>query len=291
MERIAVIGCGSLGGFLGESLAGLHETKKVVLVDHDRVELKNTKNSIYKKEQVGELKVISLKEMLELQNKDTEIISIPEKYIEGKTEIPECDLTIDCRDFVYNRGNKIDTRMYISSRYLIIDCRQDVEYAVNHQGRYIEKLNKSDLKMAAMSATMLVQKGLINNIIDDKLVHKIELDYLSRDISNSIQRRRMKPDEAFDTHGGENKLINLDENIQPIMELNKECDIQVCLGDRSNPLVSRMIPAGQLIKPNDVVRALVDTIRLPYSYNSYLILIAREGNLAHVQLLAETGAA
>ncbi len=291
MESIAIIGCGSLGGFLGESLAGLNKIDKMVLVDHDTVEQKNIKNSIYKEDHIGELKVISLKKILDHQHTNTEIISTPKKYIEDKTVIPECDLIIDCRDFVYDRGDKIDIRMYISSRFLIIDCRQDISYAVNHQGKYIERLTTADLRMAAMSATMLIHNGLINTIIDDKLVHKIELDYLSRDVSQAIRRRRMKPDEVFDSHVGENKLVNLDETIQPIIDLNRQCDIRVCLGDRNKPLISKDIPPGQLLQPNDVVRELLDTINLPHSYNSYLIFIAREGNMVYVELLAETGAA
>jgi len=291
MKTIAIIGCGSLGGFLAEAISDLCDIHSILLIDYDIVESKNLKNSIYEQQDVGRFKVETLKEIIDLQKTGVIIDIMQTKYIEGETQIPKCDLVIDCRDFVYNRGTEIDTRMYISSRYLIIDCRKDINYAKNHHGKYIENLTTIDLKMASTSAAVLIQKGLLPDIIKHRMVHKIELDYLNRDVSNALNLRLMKPDEVFDCHKDENKLINLDENIQPIINLNKECELKVCLGDRHKPMITKTIPIGKLCNPHDVIKTLIETIDIPYTYNSYLILVGKETNLVYIELLAETGAA
>jgi len=291
MNSVAVIGCGSLGGYLTEAIADLCDVDRIIIVDPDTVEKKNLTNSIYERQDIGRLKVEALKEIIDLHKTGVEIQSFPLKYIEGETKIPNCDIVIDCRDFIYDRKNEINTRMYISSRYLIIDCRTDISYAKNHQGKYLDKLSKTDLKVASTSAATLLQKGHLSDIIKHQMVHKIELDYLSRDVCNALNLKLMKPDEVFDCQKNETKLVNLDENIQPIINLNKSCELKVCLGDRNKPMATKTIPKGRLCRPHDVIKTLVETIDLPYTYNSYLILVGKERDLVYIELLAETGAA
>ena len=118
-NSIAVIGIGTLGGHLVKCLSELECVKRIVLVDFDVVEPKNISNSIYSPKDIGRFKTDALKELITLGNDDIQIISLNEEFNEGCTEIPSCDLVIDCRDYIYDRGNIIDCRMYISSRFLI----------------------------------------------------------------------------------------------------------------------------------------------------------------------------
>lgn len=291
MENVAVIGCGSLGGYLARSLTELDGVHKLVIVDYDRVEEKNLRNSIFRKDDVGQLKTTVLSKIIKQHNKNIEIKTIEEKFLEGETQIPHCDLVIDCRDFIYNRGDVIDARMYISSRYLIIDCRKDMEYETNYKGRYLRNLTKADLRNAAFSAMMFIHKGLLKNVIKQQLVHKIELDYLNREVAKSINLMKRKPDEVFEHHHGEEKLVNLPQSLDRIKSMNRENELTIYVGSRDFPIITHQVPRGRLRDSNDVVVCLLSVVELPFTFNNYIVSPGREEGKYFVELIIETGAA
>lgn len=291
MESVAVIGCGSLGGFLAQSLAELDEVCKLTIVDYDKVEEKNLRNSIFETRDVGQLKTTALSRIINQHNRDVEIEIIEERFIEGKTQDPQCDLVIDCRDFIYDRKGVIDARMYMSSRYLIVDCRKDVEYATHHKGRYLHNLTKMDLKIAAFNAAMFMHKGLLDNVIKQQLVHKIELDHLNKEVADSINLIKRKPDEVFEYHQGEKNLINLTQNLHQIRSTNQEYDLFVYLGSRDFPIVTHKVPRGFLKSSNDVITCLLSVLKIPYSFNTYIVSFGKSDGQYYVELIAETGAA
>ncbi|MCK5610873.1 ThiF family adenylyltransferase [Candidatus Pacearchaeota archaeon] len=291
VRSIAVIGCGSLGGYLAQSISQLDEMSEIILVDYDRVELKNINNSIYRREDVGEFKVVVLKKIITFQRSDIRVTTIDQKYVERETYIPKTDLTIDCRDFIYDRLGLIDVRLYISSRYLIVDGRQDVKYEAHHRGRYIQELTKTDLRNAAFSASLFIHKGLITDVTRKRLVHKIELDYLNRDMGQALERAKNQPDLIYDFQEDERKLTNLHENIGPILEMNKQHEVSVFVGDRNNPTISRSIDIGRLKNTRDVVSCLASMIDLPFGFNHYIVSPGFDRNIYYIELLPETGAA
>ena len=133
IRKVAIIGLGSIGGFLAKHLSEFDIVKQLVIVDFDFVERKNISNSIYNFRDIGEFKTSSLENLLQ------DIVSIEKintKYIEGQTWLPQCDLIIDCRDFVYDRRGIIDLRVYISGRSLILDCRKKFKSSTHYRGEY-----------------------------------------------------------------------------------------------------------------------------------------------------------
>jgi len=291
VEKVAIVGCGSLGSHLAQSLSELDEIKDLVLIDHDKVEKKNLRNSCFRTGDIGQQKTEALCCSIGQRREDVILTAINEKFIEGKTPIPECDLVIDCRDYVYDRKGSIHVRMYMSSRYLIVDGRHDVEYASNHQGRYLHRLSKTDLRVAAFSAAVLVQKGLLQEIIDKQLIHKIELDYLNRDIAESMALVRRKPDEILEPHEGERKLTNLYENLPKIRDMNQNHPVFIFVGSREYPIVKRKIPAGSIRDSNDAIACLISSLDLPFVFNSYIVSPGCHNGCHFVELIAETGAA
>lgn len=289
MTTIAIIGNGSLGGFLALSLSELEEVDNLILIDDDKVESKNLKNSVFREVDVGRSKTSALRDIIYMHDNNTYVQAIETKFIEGESVLPDLDLAIDCRDYIYDRKDVIDCRMYMSGRYLIIDCRKDISYATNHQGKYLNKLTKDDLRLAAFNASMFIHKGLLNDL--NEMVHKIELDYMNRDVSNALQLRKDKTDLLVDSVPGDRKILNLQENINPIIELNKDADITVYLGDRKLPLIEKEVYKQTLISPDDVIRCLTSFIEVPHSFNNYLISVGRDGLSCFIELLAETGAA
>ena len=290
-SSITVIGLGTLGGYLAKSLADLETMESLVLIDYDVVENKNVRNSVYTRKDVGRLKVDALHDKIKQDNEKINLELIDLKYIEGRTKIPTTDLVIDCRDFIYDRGNIIDARMYISSRYLIIDCRKYVENKTHYEGRYLHLLTKTDLRNAAFNASLFIFNGLINEIITKGTIYKIELDYLNRITAEELNEPKNKVDMIFDKNHGVDKLMNLTDHVYPIIEENKKDSLVVCIGDRDNPSVIREVPKNKMKTTNDVVSELTSAIDLPINFNYFIVAPVRYKNKYIIELLPETGAA
>ncbi len=139
-SRIAIIGLGTLGGFIAQTISELDFLRKLTLVDFDVIEEKNLINSIYRSCDIGRYKTTALHDIIHEQNRNIEIEIITERYKEYESIIPEVDFIIDCRDHVCDRGEEIDVRLFISSRYLVIDCRKNVSYEQSYEGRYLTQL-------------------------------------------------------------------------------------------------------------------------------------------------------
>lgn len=276
---ITILGLGSLGGYIADAVSELRTLKKVILVDYDRVEKKNLKNMIYELSDIDKLKTDALSEIVNSKNEEIEVIKLNEKFIEGKTKFPESDLVLDCRDFTYDRKSLIDARLFVSSRYLIIDCRKSVKYEKHYEGKYISQLTKGDLRYASSIVSNLIYNGTFKTLVNNKSVNKFELDYLKQvNHTNDI---------AYGHESGEERLVNLKESLFPILDINKKSDLNVnmCVGDR---VVSvKTIPKGLLRSGNDVIVNLVSMINFPFVFTNYIIYV--HGN--SVVLIPETGAA
>jgi len=283
-KTITVIGVGSLGSFIINAISDIETVKKVICVDHDIVQTKNLKNTLYPSCDVGKLKVDSIYDMLSNKRKDLKIQRINQKFIEGQVKIPDSDLVIDCRDYTYNRSKIIDVRLYISSRYMIIDCRKNVNYEKQYKGKYTSELTKIDLRHAASIFSTLVGYEQIKSLIKTQSVQKVELDYLKGFI-------KQEQDIIYDSNFGQKRLVNLPDNVFPIMEANKKTPINLCLGTKDSPISENTIPIGMLTNGNDVVESLKAMLSVSDSFNNYVVCLSQNNNQFIVELVPETGAA
>jgi len=281
---IAIIGLGTLGGFVTDSVSELETVEEIVIVDYDQVQEKNLRNSIYKWNDVGKLKTDALFDIIRSKNEDIKITKLNVRFIEEENVLPVCDLVLDCRDFVYDRKELVDVRLYISSRYMIVDCRKNVKYDKHFEGRYTSSLSKSDLRNAANMVLVLIENGVISSSIRDNNVSKFDLDYLK-------QMNQKTDDVAYDTVVGEEKLINLRENLLPILKMNKKSDLDVnmCIGEKNVSV--KTIPRGALRSGEDVIVNLTSMLNLPVIFNNFVISTYEEENKSYVVLIPETGAA
>lgn len=288
IKTVVVIGLGTIGGFLSQSLSELDDLQKLILVDYDRVEMKNTYNSIYRKSDVGKYKTTALHDIIKDQsNIDVEILTT--RYEEETTDLPYSDLIIDCRDYVYNRKNKIDVRLYITSRYLVVDCRKNIIYDKNYEGRYTTLLSKNDLRKATMIATSFLQSGFINYMIENQIVKEISLDYLD-EVSNDIKKKYNNRNMIVDYEASK-KLLNLEENITDIIQENRKKDVLITVGDSSKYPI-RKIPKNSIQSANDIISTMsriINTSDDPELY--YIISITQNQNNYIINLLPESGAA
>lgn len=284
-KSVVIIGLGTLGGFTAEAIANLESTEKLVIIDHDIVEHKNLKNSIYRQIDIGSPKVEALKDIIQHQHPDVEIWAFQAEYVEGVTKLPSKeDLVIDCRDVIYDRKNEIDVRFYMSSRYLMGDFRKNVTYKQQQAGKYILELSKNDLRHAASTISMLIHNNTIESLIAKQSVQKYELDYVTRVDECSY-------DIVYENAVGEDKFINLPEKIVPIMDMNRDKEVTVFLGSRVYPVSEKAIPARSLTSGADVISLFTSLVACQQDFNNFVVSIFEENNKVFIELIPETGAA
>lgn len=283
-KSIAVIGVGTLGGFITNSIANLESVETLIIIDDDVVEPKNLKNSIYRQIDIGSSKTDALTEIISHKNPELTIITINEQFIEGKTKIPPCDLVLDCRDYTYDRRREIDVRLYISSRYLMVDCRKDVEYKVKTEGKYLIELNKEDLRYAASLVSILIFNNTISSLMKDQCVQKYELDYVKH-----IERGTC--DILYEDSEKEN-FINLPDKIVPILEANKSSPLDVFIGSNMFPISEFSIPQNSLHTSSDIILFLSQGIENKCNFKNFVVSLHYriDGN-CFIELIPETGAA
>jgi hypothetical protein len=305
-RTVVVIGLGTLGGFLCKHLSEIEDVKELVLVDHDIVEGKNIFKSIYRPSDVGEYKVNALKQIID---NDVAVSTLRAEYVEGKTILPRNDLVIDCRDIVCDRSQEIDVRFYISDRILMIDCRKNVRNACSYQGAYRTQLNKSEISKAAFFATQTIFSGQLNEMIRNNMVQRINLDLISSVMDKSIQRSlKNKMDIIYDLAEDTQRLQCIEENIKPILTLNRARDVDVFVGGKYDikekpkgevikfPEITKtkyaLIPKNSLHSSFDVIQRLTDLVREQPGVSNFIISVVRDQDgIPYIELIEETGAA
>lgn len=303
-SRVAVIGLGTLGGFLCKHISDLDGVEELIIVDHDIVEGKNVFKSIYTSSQVGEYKVDALKPLL---NDDVTVTKINQRYIEGKTRLPICDLVIDCRDVVCDRANEIDIRFFISGKVLVIDCRKNVRLSCEYEGSYSIPLTKGEVNRAAFYAAHLIESDQINHILRNNLVQRIDLDLLpsimGKAIKTSLENRM---DMIYENPDLSQRLQCVEDNVKPILELNKSQNVDVYVGERRSPTLLQklfgrapevaettyaLIPANSMHTSMDVMQRLSDLVKQQPGVSNFIVTVRNENGKTYVELLEETGAA
>ncbi len=280
-KKIAIIGLGTLGGFVADSIATLEGVEKLVIVDHDDVESKNIINSIYRPIDIGTSKVEALSDIILSKENDIQVEAIGEKFIEGESDLPKCDLVLDCRDYTYDRGDVIDARLYISSRYLIVDCRMNVSYPEKTEGKYLIKLNKDDLRSTANIVAMMVSCLTFEHLKKLRTVQKYEIDFV-KNIDNHCY------DVIFDNTSDVDKFVNLPDTIVPILDMNKKNDLNLVVGSRLFPIAETIIPKKSLMTTEDIVKNFSELTKAQSNFNNYVVTISDN---KYIELLPETGAA
>jgi hypothetical protein len=281
LKSVAVIGLGTLGGFVAEAISNIEQIESLILLDDDKVETKNLVNSVYRTIDVGSSKVDALIDIIKHRNPDKTLIAFRDKYLEDKTAIPKCDLVLDCRDFTYDRGSMIDARLYLSSRYLIVDTRKNVKYKEPQEGKYLEMLSKDDLRYAASIVSMLITTKTISTLLKYQSVQKYELDY--------VKHFENKCDIIYDV--SDEKFINLPQNILPILETNKKKEVKLFMGNRSVPISQRVIPQNQLKNSQDIIINLLSVSQAMCQFNHFIVSTYKHGGEFYIELIPETGAA
>ncbi|MGD2071994.1 MAG: ThiF family adenylyltransferase [Candidatus Thorarchaeota archaeon] len=284
-EKICVIGLGSLGSFLCKHLSELDQVKHLVTIDPDFVEVKNLATSMFKKTDVGDSKVNAV---FRFASNNVEVTKIHEKYEEGITKLPKCDLVIDCRDIICTRKKEIDMKLYISENFLVINCKKNVYCNNPIPGRYLINLMKDEINTAAFFATRIINSEQIYTLLKNQLVQTVDINSLipavKEDIQGILQNRE---DMICDAYKGSERLIQIEENLKPIYTKNKKQDIEIVIGGLEN--TRSIIPKDSLNIPVDVIPKLLQLIEKDDS--SYVVRFERRVNEFCIHLIKEYGGA
>lgn len=301
-QTMTVIGLGTLGGFLCKHISEIESIKELTIVDHDIVEGRNVFKSVYRVEDVGEYKVDALCNII---NEDVTVTKINTRYIEGKTQLPPSDLVIDCRDIVCDRSSEIDVRFFISERILMIDCRKNVRNRCDYEGAYRIQLNKSEINTASFFAAQTIVSGQLKEMINNNMVQRINLNLISSVMDKSIRRTlNNKLDIIYELADNAQRLQCIEENIRPILKLNKKSDVEVFIGERTKelnnvipfPQVAKtkyaLIPQNSLNNSFDVIQALTDIVKEQPGIMNFIVTVRKDNfESPFIELVEETGAA
>lgn len=93
--RIVIIGVGALGSHFALSSRNLGD---LVLVDGDRVEMKNVLSQVHTKLGVGKNKTVSLSQVLSLFDKKTTTMPVMVTQANVDVVLQKADLVVDCMD-------------------------------------------------------------------------------------------------------------------------------------------------------------------------------------------------
>ena len=289
-EKVAVIGCGSLGGFFADSLvrATKEEIKTLTLIDYNEIEKSNLRNSIYRVDDVGKKKTDVLKKIIKASASDIEIVTIDVEYQERKTMIPDCDLVFDCRDYIYDRYGQIDARLYLSGRHLIIDCRRVVKHDFHYEGNYSDILGKNDLAVAGLLAAKIVSDRLLfEDLVSRQSIFKESIDNYMK---GSKKTKDSKPDIIFDCENDDcDKIISFIEIYGEIRDENMKTSIPVYKRSVDNKLSKKIIGKGEISSYNKAKRILESVVS--YDFRRYLVFLEKIDGKMTIILLAETGGA
>lgn len=301
VKIVGIIGVGSLGGFVAHHISHIDGIEKLVIIDPDVVERNNLRNSIYREGDIGELKVEALKKYL-----GCEATTIPSSYDELTSQIPETDLLIDCRDIGCSRYGKIDVRLFISERTLVIDCERNVRYEKPVIGKYLMELQKDTIDDAAYYIKKTIVSGKMFELIKQQSSSLFRLDKISDDfcrpICDSLELTDNIDDMIYEAPSGFEKLRRVDMNTKPIMIANKRKNLPVYIGEQtqwkefSSILGSPtqyydIIKQGELTSQYDVMTKLSNIVSRLDADCVFFVQLIHERGEPKIVLIKETNSA
>lgn len=271
LSTVTVIGTGTLGGHLCKHLVECSKVSKLILIDKDIVDKKDTEIGIFQPIDIDEPKVHVL--YRNLLNYNIEIQPRAEFYIEGITDLPESDLIIDCRNIFGKRDLNIDMKMFINGKFLILDFQKKLEDQTRPKGEYVIQLSKHEISRAASYATDLICSNVIEELLKGQSIKYIDIDIIQSVMLKSIKESKSYPDLIYDTDDNINRISKLEEVIQPILNRNKKAPLKVAVQERGSiarevfeiPRVAKttyqIIPQNSLKHPEDVIEVLKNAIK------------------------------
>lgn len=272
-KSICVIGIGTIGGFLCKYLSEQKSVEKITIVDYDVVSTRDIFRSVYSIGDIGEYKVVALANKL----KDVEVIVIQEKFIDRHTKLPSSDIVIDCRDVIAELDPIINVKLYISSKYLVVNTKfqNDMVLVDSHSDIY---LRRNQIKKLCLLASELICSEDMPEVIQKKMYITFNADEVVHTSKKKLlEFTRKRLDVLY-----EGNILNIDEISKQLLEANQQQDLTLAVGKHK-----KVMPMNYFRDCNFVVDFL-SSLQLDQKHK--YILVLEEGNQV-VRLIRETSAA
>lgn len=271
-ESICVIGVGTVGGFLCKYLSEQKSVEKITIVDYDVVSTRDIFRSVYSIGDVGEYKVVALANKL----KDVEVTVIQNKFIDRHTKLSRSDIVIDCRDVIVELDPIIDVKLYVSSKYLVVNTKLQNNTVLVDPHSDIQ-LRRNQIKKLCLFASELICSEVMPEILQKKMYITFNADeVLHTSKKKLLEFARKRLDVLY-----EGNILNIDEISKQLLESNHQQDLTLFVGEHK-----KVIPVNYLRDYNYVVDFLLS---LQLEQKHKYILVLEEGDQV-VRLIPETGA-
>lgn len=271
-KSVCVLGVGTVGGFLCKYLSQQKNVQKITIVDYDVVSSRDVFRGVYSTSDVGEYKVVALASKLE----DVEVTVIQKKFIDKQTQLPNSDIVIDCRDVIVDLDPIIDVKLYISSKYLVVNTKlQNNTVLIDFRSDI--QLKKNQIKKLCLLASELLCSDVMADLLEKKMYITFDADevvYVSK--KKLVQFAQQHLDVLY-----EGNILNLDELSKQLLECNQQQDLTV-IAEQDK----KIIPINYLRDYDHVVNFLLS---LQIDPTQKYILVLEEDNQI-VRLIRETSA-
>ncbi len=281
IDKVSVIGLGSVGSFFTKSLSLCDKIKKFILVDSDIVEEKNLRNTIYRKKDIGKYKVDATSEIISNLNPDIEIEKIKQPYT--GTNNYNSNFIVDCRDVISEKNDNIDCKLSVSDRSLIMDCRKNVTNVKERLGFYISKVTKNDLQSVTSKVVSLIEHPMFDIFLKNQIVHIINMNDSINKIVTETQRSRNNNNLVYENFNQLNKKIYGFESLVTYLLLkNKDYNITIYRSDKPDIFVTlEQNSIKDIQNLSNSINSIVDA-----NYNFFVNFLDKK-----VELIPEIGAA
>lgn len=271
-KRPLILGVGSLGSILSEKIVNDNFFDKLSILDYDIVKEKNLNNSIFCFDDIGKKKIDVINDKFSHLK---EIDSFDLKFIEDLNNLLfDCDIIIDCRDFLYNRKN-IDIRLFVCNKSLIVDCRKKVNYQSSYEGSYFWDIDRNELEQLLDNFVNILKNNQMREMINKQDISEINLCKNGNvPICSTIEDNDIIIDST-------NKISN--PNF--VSKVNKKMKAEVKIFSNNSDVKTKTIDLN--LKNNlDIINEL-ESLLPRFDNNNYIMLV----NQNEISIIPETGAA
>ncbi|RLA64538.1 MAG: hypothetical protein DRQ78_05960 [Epsilonproteobacteria bacterium] len=271
-ESICVIGVGTVGGFLCKYLSEQKSVEKITIVDYDIVSTRDIFRSVYSIGDVGEYKVVALANKL----RDVEVTTMQKKFIDKDTKLPTSDIVIDCRDVIAELDPIINVKLYISSKYLVINTKLQNDTVLVDPHSDIQ-LRRNQIKKLCLFASELICSEVMPEILQKKMYVTFNADEVIHTSKKKLlEFARKRLDVLY-----EGNILNIDEISKQLLKTNQCQDLTLITEEHE-----KIIPMNYFEDYKYVVEFLL-SLQLDQKHK-YILVLEEDDRV--VRLIRETSA-
>jgi len=190
---IGIIGVGSIGKNLLDSLVSKLPNEKFIVIDDDTI---NKHNIQYNKKYIGFEKTLACVDQYKNVSAISEYVNNDKLSTLIKKSLDQCSTIFDCRDTFENRITFDAIKIFVNKDKLIIDFRKKILYRYDVEGEYVSYISDQFIKSLIITFVNMwinkkscIEKYIKNeNAISINQIGSIEELYSSVAVAKDIEK-------------------------------------------------------------------------------------------------------